>query len=139
MGGAQSPSKFQTPFFVVEAYYSIDSSSPLLKQAFQSETEVNASKIVAILAMTIGMNNWDDEPNAMKTMLEKLTKENEEKEAHIKLQEEKIARLNKKSWKQPTGSLPNSSKGRRRKRCLSKVKLTMRRCTQKEGRQAQEW
>jgi len=30
---------------------------------------------------------------AMKATLEKLVKENEEKEAHIRLQEEKIARL----------------------------------------------
>jgi len=33
IGDAQSPSKLQPPFFVVEGYYSSYSSSPSLKQA----------------------------------------------------------------------------------------------------------
>jgi len=44
----------------------------------------------------------------MKAMLRKLTKENEEKEVCIKLQEEKIARLTRKVEKQPTQSFIKS-------------------------------
>jgi len=46
--------------------------------------------------MIIVTNNWDEEMAAMMAMLEKLVKENEEKEACIKLQEEKIARMTRK-------------------------------------------
>ena len=45
--------------------------------------------------MIICTNNMKEEMAAMKAMLERLIKESEEKEAHIKLQEEKIARLTK--------------------------------------------
>jgi len=38
----------------------------------------------------------------MKATLEKLVKANEEKEAHIRLQEEKIIRLTRKLEKRPT-------------------------------------
>ena len=45
----------------------------------------------------------------MKAMLEKLVKENEEKDVHIKLQEEKIVRLSKKLEKRLTRSSTKSS------------------------------
>jgi len=47
---------------------------------------------------------------AMKATLEKLVKENEEKEAHIRLQEEKIARLTRNLEKWSTRSLSKSSR-----------------------------
>jgi len=49
--------------------------------------------------MTIGTNNWEEEVDIIKPMLEKIVNEREEKEARIKLQEEKIARLTRKSEK----------------------------------------
>jgi len=71
------------------------SSSPSLKQAFQSEIEAESSKTVVILVMTIGTNNLEEEMAAMKAKLERLVKENEEKKACIKLPKEKIDRLKK--------------------------------------------
>jgi len=44
---------------------------------------------------------------ATKTMLKELVKENEEKKAHIRLWEEKIARLTRKLEKQLTQSFTN--------------------------------
>ena len=46
----------------------------------------------------------------MKAILEKLTRENEEKEARIKLQEEKIAKLTQKLEKQLAQSSTRDSK-----------------------------
>jgi len=46
---------------------------------------------------------------SMKSMLELIVKESEKKEAHIKLQEEKITRLTIKLEKRPTRSLAKSS------------------------------
>jgi len=40
----------------VEGYYSSDSSSPSLKQAFQSEIEAESSKTIAIPVMKTGTN-----------------------------------------------------------------------------------
>ena len=51
--------------------------------------------------MRLGTNNLEEEMAAMKAMLEWLIKESEEKEARIKLQEEKITRLTRKLEKQP--------------------------------------
>ena len=51
-----------------------------------------------MLVMIIVTNNWEEEMAAMKPILENLTKEIEEKEACIKLQEEKIAELTRR-WK----------------------------------------
>jgi len=48
-----------------------------------------------MLVIIISTNNLEEEMAARKAMLERLIKESEEKEAHIKLQEEKIARLTK--------------------------------------------
>ena len=82
---AQNPLKLPTPPYEVEDYYSSDASSPTLKKALQSETEAEYSKIVVTSVMTIGTNNLEEEIAAMKAMLERLVKENEEKGAHIKL------------------------------------------------------
>jgi len=49
--------------------------------------------------MTIGTNNWEEEMATMKAMVEKLTKGSEDKKVHIKLQEEKIARLTRRREK----------------------------------------
>jgi len=65
------------------------------------ETEAESSKTVIMPVMTIGTNNLEEEMVAMKAMLEQIVKESEEKEAHIKLQEEKIARLTRKLKNQP--------------------------------------
>jgi len=58
--------------------------------------------------MTISVNNLEEEMAAMKAMLERLVKENEEKKARIKLHEEKIVRLTRKLEKQPTQSILKS-------------------------------
>jgi len=91
----ESHSKLPTPLCEVEDYYNSDSSSPSLKQAFQSKTEAGSSKNVVMPVMTTGANNSEEEMAAMKAMLERIVKESEEKKAYIKLQEEKIVRLTK--------------------------------------------
>jgi len=62
-----------------------------------------------MLVMTIGTNCLEEEIAAMKAMLKRLVKENEEKEAHIKLHEEKIARLTRKLEKRPPQSITKRS------------------------------
>jgi len=96
MDRAQSPSKLPTPICDVEGYYSSDSSSPSLKQAFQLETKGNSFKTVVMLVIKIGTNNLEEEMATRKATLERLVKESEEKEECIKLQEEKIVRLTRK-------------------------------------------
>ena len=59
--------------------------------------------------MTIGTNNWEEEMATMKAMVEKLTKGSEDKKVHIKLQEEKIARLTRRREKWLTWSFAKSS------------------------------
>ena len=59
--------------------------------------------------MTIGINNFEEEMVVVKAMLERLIKESEKKETHIKLQEEKIAKLTRKLEKRPARSLAKSS------------------------------
>ena len=100
---AQSP-KPPTPQCEVVDYYSSDSSSMSLKQVVQSETKVESFQTIVMPVITIGTSNWKDEMAAMKAMLEKLVKENEEKEGHIKMQEQKITRLTKKLEKWPAQS-----------------------------------
>jgi len=53
----------------------------------------------------IGSTGFEDEMANMKAILEKLTKESEEKEARIKLQAEKIAKLTKKLENDPLNLL----------------------------------
>jgi len=116
MAKGQAPAKLSTLPCEVEDYYSSDSSSPSLKQVFQSETEAESSKTIVMLIMTIGTNNLEEEMAAMRAMLELLIKESEEKEALIKLQEEKIAKLTRKLEKQPTRSLAKSSESEEEER-----------------------
>ena len=101
MDRARSPAKLPSPPCEVEDYYSSDSSSPSLKQTFRLETKAESSKIVVMPIMTIGTNNFEEEMAAMKAMLEQFVKESEEKDVHIKSQEERIARLTRKLEKQP--------------------------------------
>ena len=79
MDRAQSSSKLPTPLCGVKDYYSNDSFSPSLKQAFQLETEAKSSKTIVMLVMTIGTNSLEEEMAATKTMLEWPIKENKER------------------------------------------------------------
>jgi len=58
-----------------------------------SETEDESSKTVVMPAMMTCTTSLKEEMPNMKAILEKLTKESTKKEACIKLQEEKIAKL----------------------------------------------
>jgi len=60
--------------------------------------------------MTIGINNLEEEMVVMKAILEQLVKENEDKEACIKLHQEKVAGLTRKLEKKLARSLEKSSK-----------------------------
>ena len=80
MDRTQSPSKLTTLLCEVEDFYSSDSSSPSLKQVFQSENEAESSKTVVIPVMRIGTNNLEEKMATMKAMLEWLVKESKEKE-----------------------------------------------------------
>jgi len=66
--------------------------------------------------MTIGTNNLEEDMAAIKTMLERLVKKNEEKEACNKLHEEKITSLTRKLEKQPTRSLTKTSESEEEER-----------------------
>ena len=79
---------------------------------FQSEIEAKSSKTVVIPVMTIGTNNLEEEMATKKAMLEMLVKENEEKEALIKLHEEKITMLTRKLERQLARSLTKSSESK---------------------------
>jgi len=100
IGGAQSNSLLQTLIFVVEGYYSSDSSSGSLKKVFESKTEVEYSRAFV---------NHDNKYKQLgggdgfhKGHAGKIHKRDEEKEARIKLQEEKIASLTRKLEKRPS-------------------------------------
>jgi len=86
-----------------------------------------------MLVMTIRTNNVEEEMALIKAMLERLVKENEKKEACIKLHEEKIDRLTRKLEKRPARSLIKSSESEEEERASSKVKLLMRRFTQRRA------
>jgi len=60
-------------------------------------------------AMMTGTTTLEEEMANMKAILEKLTRDNEEKEARIKLQEEKIAKLTRKLEEQPAQSSTKDS------------------------------
>ena len=75
MDRAESYSKLPTTLCEVEDYYSSNSSSSSLKQAFQSEIKVESSKTVVMWVMTIDANNFKEKMVAMKAMLERLVKE----------------------------------------------------------------
>ena len=60
------------------------------------ETEVETSKTIVMPIMMAGITTLKEEMANMKVIVEKLTKDNEEKEARLKLQEQKIAKLIRK-------------------------------------------
>ena len=86
----------------MEGYYCNDFFAPQPKGDFQSETEPKSSKTVVIPVITIETNNLKEE---MASMLQKLTEESEEKEARIKLHEDKISKLTRKLEKWLTQSV----------------------------------
>ena len=102
--------QLQSPVCEVEDYYSSSSSSPSPKGARMSETEVESTKTVVMPAMMTDATTLEEEMANMKAVLEKLTRDNEEKEARIKLQEEKIAKLTGKLEKRPAQSFTKDSK-----------------------------
>jgi len=59
--------------------------------------------------MIIGTNNLEEEVATIKATVEKLTKKNKEKEARLKLQEEKIIRLTRKLEKRLVRSFLKNS------------------------------
>ena len=130
MDRAQGHSRLPSPLCEVEDYYSSDSFSPSLKQAFQSKTKVESSKTVVMPVRTTGRNNLEEEMVVMKAMLERLVKE--KKDVRIKLQEEIIVRLTKQLEKRPSRSLPKSLESEE-ERTSSKVKLPTRRSTQRRA------
>jgi len=65
MDKTQSPSKLSTSTCEVKDYYSNDYSSPSVKQELQSESEVESSKTVVMLVMTVGTNNMEEEMTTM--------------------------------------------------------------------------
>jgi len=96
----------------VEDYYNSNSSSPSPKGARLSEIEAESSKTIVMPATTTCSTNLEEEMANMKLILEKLTRESEEKEAHIKLQEEEIAKLTKKleKWSAQSSTKDSESK-----------------------------
>ena len=61
-----------------------------------SKAEVESSKTVVMPPMMTGTTTLEEEMANMKVILEKLTRDNKEKVARIKLQEEKITKLTRK-------------------------------------------
>jgi len=110
--------------FEVECHYSSGSSLPSLKGAFQSNIEAKSPKIPIMLAMAIGTNNWKEEIAIMKAMLEKLNKDSKEKEAHIKLQEEKIAKLTTKLETQLVRSITRDLKSEEEEKASIHTKVS---------------
>jgi len=70
MDKAQGATKLSTPPCEVKDYYNSNSSSPSLKQVFQSEAEAESSKTIVMPVMAIGTNNLEEEMATMKAMLE---------------------------------------------------------------------
>ena len=93
--------KPQSPFFEVEDYYSSDSYPPSSRKTVFSQFETKLFHTVIMLAMMIGAVNLEEELANIKATLEKLSKESPKKDAHIKCQEEHIAKLMKKLEKGP--------------------------------------
>jgi len=83
----------------VEDYYSGNSSAPLPRKAVFSQSKIELSRTVIVPPMMIGAVNFEEELASMKATLERLSKESTEKDTRIKLQEEHIAKLIKKTGK----------------------------------------
>jgi len=88
--------QLQSPAYEVEYYYSSNSSSPSAKGTRMSENEVEFSKTVVMLAIMTSTITLEEQMANMKAILEKLTRDNEEKEARIKFREENITKLTRK-------------------------------------------
>jgi len=73
------------------------------------EIEVESSKTIVIPAMMMGTTTLEEEIANMKVILEKLTRESAEKEARIKFQEKKIAKLARKLEKRSAQSSSKDS------------------------------
>ena len=69
----------------------------------------------------------------MKAMLERLIKENEEREARIKLHEEKIAMLTRKLEKRLAQSLEKSSESEEEERASIQVEASNKEACSKNG------
>ena len=74
-----------------------------------SETEVESNKTIFMLAMMTGTATLDEDMANMKATLEKLTRDNEENKARIKLQKQNIAKLTRKLEKRPAQSSTKDS------------------------------
>jgi len=98
MGEIQN-THLQSAVCKVEDYCSSNSSSLSPKGTRMSETEVESSKSIVMPSMMTGTTTLEEDMTNKKAILEKLTKDNEEKDVRIKLQEEKIAKLIKKLGK----------------------------------------
>ena len=88
----------------MEDYYSSDSSVSLPKKVVFPQSKAESSQTVIVPAMMIGAMNLEEEFTSMKATLERLSKENAEKDARLKHQEERIAKLLKKLDKGPRAS-----------------------------------
>ena len=87
--------QFQSPISEVEDYEISNSSWPSPKRAHLSKIEAESSKTIVTPAIMAGSASLGEGMANMKAIIEKLTRESEEKEARIKFQEEKIAKLTK--------------------------------------------
>ena len=76
----------------------------LPKKVVFPQSKAELSQTVMMPAMMIGAINFEEEFTSMKAALEKLSKESAEKDAHIRCQEEHIAKLLKKLDKGPCAS-----------------------------------
>jgi len=83
--------------------------------------------------MIIGTNSCEEGMATIKAKLEMLVKGNEEKEACIKLWEEKITRLARKQEKRSDRSFVKSSESKKEDKASAKAKLLTRRCTQRKA------
>ena len=88
-----------------------------------------------MLVMTIRTNNVEEEMALIKAMLERLVKENEKKEACIKLHEEKIDRLTRKLEKRPARSLIKSSESEEEERAFVQSEASDEEVHSKKGGQ----
>ena len=74
-----------------------------------SETDAEPSKIVVMPTMITCSTTLEEEMANMNAILEKLIRKSEKREAHIKPQEKKIAKLTKKLKKWSAQSPANDS------------------------------
>ena len=89
-------SSFNLQYARLKTITSVAVLRPHQRGAHMLETKVESSKTIVMLAMMTGSTTLEEEMANMKAILEKLTRESEEKEARINFQEEKIAQLTKK-------------------------------------------